>query len=97
MIDSRQINGFSRLSKDEQRRWLTEHFLHPEQAAELTRFDAGDEGLQGVIDNFSENTVANFPMPFGVAPNFVVIGETDAVPMGVEESRVVAAAAAAAK
>lgn len=97
MSDPKRINGFSRLNKDEQRNWLMEHFLSAEQSAELTRFDAEDEELQGVIDNFSENTVANFPLPFGVAPNFVVNGKTYAVPMVIEESSVVAAAAAAAK
>jgi len=97
MTDPRKINGFSRLKKDEQRRWLTEHFLRPEQGAELSRFDAADAALQGIIDNFSENTIANFPLPFGVAPNFVVNGKTYAVPMVIEESSVVAAASAAAK
>ena len=97
MIDPKQINGFSRLTKEEQRSWLTEYFLEPGRAGELSRFDAEDADLQGVIDNFSENTVANFPLPFGVAPNFVVNGKTYAVPMVIEESSVVAAASAAAK
>ena len=97
MTNPRQINGFSKLSKAEQRQWLTDQFLDAGRRAEFTRFDADDAALQDVLDNFSENTVANFPLPFGVAPNFVVNGKAYAVPMVIEESSVVAAASAAAK
>jgi len=97
MTDPRQINGFSRLSKTARREWLTTHFLTDERVGEFSRFDTEDGALQEVLDNFSENTLANFPLPFGVAPNFVVNGETYAVPMVIEESSVVAAASAAAK
>jgi len=95
--DKKKINGFSKKTKAERRAWLVENFLRPEQEEGFLRFDASDADLQGVIDNFSENTVANFPLPFGVAPNFVVNGTTYAVPMVIEESSVVAAASAAAK
>jgi hydroxymethylglutaryl-CoA reductase len=97
LTDPKKINGFSKLNKAERRAWLMEQFLPPGQKAEFSRFDAGDANLQGIIDNFSENTVANFPLPMGVAPNFVVNGKTYVVPMVIEESSVVAAAAAAAK
>lgn len=95
--DKKKINGFSKKTKAERRAWLTENFLQPGLEEEFLRFDAKDETLQGVIDNFSENTVANFPLPFGVAPNFIVNGTTYAIPMVIEESSVVAAASAAAK
>ncbi|MEO0734532.1 MAG: hydroxymethylglutaryl-CoA reductase, partial [Bacteroidota bacterium] len=91
-----RINGFSKLTKAERRQWLADQILPAEQAADLGRFDT-DAKLQDVLDNFSENTVANFPLPFGVAPNFVVNGRTYTVPMVIEESSVVAAASAAAK
>ena len=97
MTNPKQINGFSKLNKTQRREWLAEQFLSGAQAEILSGFDAGDPAQQGVIDNFSENTVANFPLPFGVAPNFVVNGKTYAVPMVIEESSVVAAASAAAK
>ena len=96
MNDPKRINGFSRLDKASRRNWLREQFLDAEAAAVLSQFDV-DGALQEVLDNFSENTVANFPMPFGVAPNFVVNGKTYVVPMVIEESSVVAAASAAAK
>lgn len=95
--DTQRINGFSKLDKADQRAWLARTYLNAQRADELARFDAGDEALQEVLDNFSENTLANYPMPFGVAPNFVVNGRTYAVPMVIEESSVVAAASAAAK
>ncbi|MBC6995803.1 hydroxymethylglutaryl-CoA reductase [Neolewinella lacunae] len=95
--NNKQIDGFSRLTKAERRQWLLENFLPAAQAGVLPAFDAANVGWQGVLDKFSENTVANFPLPFGVAPNFVVNGRTYAVPMVIEESSVVAAASAAAK
>ena len=91
-----QINGFSRFDKTARRDWLAETFLTPARTADLEQFDVAGE-TQEVIDNFSENTVANFPLPFGVVPNLVVNGRTYAVPMVIEESSVVAAASAAAK
>lgn len=96
-MNPKQINGFSKLNKQERRKWIADQFLAQGQGEELLRFDADDAMLQEVLDNFSENTVANFPMPFGIAPNFVVNGKTYAVPMVIEESSVVAAASAAAK
>ena len=93
-----RINGFSKLGKAERRQWLLDTFLADRSAADDFRyFDAASEDLQRVLDNFSENTVANFPLPFGVAPNVVVNGRTYAVPMVIEESSVVAAASSSAK
>lgn len=60
-------------------------------------FQSPDAEFQRIFDGFSENTVANFPIPFGIAPNFLINDKTYAVPMVIEESSVVAAAASAAK
>ncbi|MEL7161355.1 MAG: hydroxymethylglutaryl-CoA reductase, partial [Bacteroidota bacterium] len=70
--NEQRINGFSKLTKAERRLWLLENILGTDRATDLRRFDADSPELQAVLDNFSENTVANFPLPFGVAPNFVV-------------------------
>lgn len=98
-MQSKQIAGFSRLSKAEKIAWVTKHFTSdPEQARQdLASFVHQDENLQRILDGFSENTLANFPMPFGIAPNFMINGKMYAVPMVIEESSVVAAAASAAK
>ncbi len=64
---------------------------------ELKSYWLENEDQQRLFDGFSENTISNFPLPYGIAPNFVINGKTYAVPMVIEESSVVAAAASAAK
>ena len=48
-------------------------------------------------DDFSENVVSNYYLPFSIAPNFMINQNTYAVPMAIEESSVVAAACNSAK
>ncbi|HFA52053.1 MAG TPA: hydroxymethylglutaryl-CoA reductase, degradative [Bacteroidetes bacterium] len=93
------ISGFSKLSKRGKIKWIAEHFFkEPEHVVrELMSYWHGDEEQQKVLDGFSENTISNFPMPYGVAPNFLINGKAYAVPMVIEESSVVAAASSAAK
>lgn len=78
---------------------MVDNFLEKDKAAteELSSFWHQDEDLQKILDGFSENTLSNYPMPFGLAPNFSINGKTYAVPMVIEESSVVAAASSAAK
>ena len=96
---SKPINGFSKLSKRAKREWLAEAFFDADEQilAKLKSFDHDEASVQKLFDGFSENTVCNFYLPFGVAPNMVVNGDTYCVPMVTEESSVVAAASAAAK
>src|SRR5690606_4869562 len=56
-----------------------------------------DEKLQQLHDEFIENTITNYYLPFGVAPNFLINGKLYTIPMAIEESSVVAAASKAAK
>jgi len=93
------INGFSRLSKREKIEWLLTNFSdQPEVSVrELEGFWHPDAELQDILDGFSENTLTNFPMPYGIAPNFLINDRPFAVPMVIEESSVVAAASSAAK
>ena len=95
----KSITGFSKLSKRKKLRWLVENFFKdPENVMrELMSFWHENAEQQRVLDGFSENTISNFVLPFGVAPNFVINGKTYAVPMVIEESSVVAAASSAAK
>lgn len=95
----KSISGFSKLSKRGKIRWVVETFFKQptEVAKELMSFWHHDEQKQKVFDEFSENTLSNYFMPFGVAPNFVINDKTYCVPMVIEESSVVAAAASAAK
>ena len=93
------ISGFSKLTKNEKIAWLANAL--PLESAELvkkmTHFWHQDEETQKKFDEFSENTLTNFDLPFGIAPNFIINEKVYAVPMVIEESSVVAAASLAAK
>jgi len=93
------IKGFSKLSKSDKINWLVDQYLDGDNTAReaLQAFWLADDDQQRILDGFSENTITNFPMPFGVAPNFIIDGKPYCIPMVIEESSVVAAAAAAAK
>lgn len=95
----KSISGFSKLSKRGKIRWVVENFFKdPEYVArELMSFWHGDDKQQKVFDEFSENTLSNYFLPFGVAPNFKINDKVYCVPMVIEESSVVAAASSAAK
>lgn len=99
MKNTKTINGFSKLSKCDKIRWIAEnYFKNPDEVCDfLEDFWHSDTDQQEILDGFSENTISNFPMPYGVAPNFLINDTTYIVPMVIEESSVVAAASAAAK
>jgi hydroxymethylglutaryl-CoA reductase len=95
-----QINkGFSKLSKEEKIDWIvSQYFTNPQEAKQtVTQYWNSDENIQKLHDEFIENTISNFYLPLGVAPNFKINGKNYTIPMAVEESSVVAAAAKAAK
>lgn len=89
------IKGFSKLSKEAKIEWLSDQFFDsPESAiALLKQYWHSDAKVQKLHDEFIENTLSNYYMPFGVAPNFKIDGELYTIPMAIEESSVVAAAA----
>ena len=92
------ISGYSKLSKDQKLQWLAEQLPEsPNLVAELKSFWHKDEKVQQQFDEFSENTLTNFYFPFGIVPNVLLNGKIYAVPMAIEESSVVAAAAQSAK
>jgi hydroxymethylglutaryl-CoA reductase len=96
---NKRIDGFSKLSKMGKIKWIAENFFTDPDAVihELSTYWHNDEDQQKIIDGFSENTISNFYMPYGIAPNFVINGKAYAIPMVIEESSVVAAASSAAK
>ena len=93
------VAGFSKLSKEEKINWIANtYFSNPEEAiALLKNYWNADKKLQQLHDDFIENTITNFYLPMGIAPNFLINGNYYSVPMVIEESSVVAAASAAAK
>ena len=97
--DSKTISGFSKLSKKGKIKWIVKTFFtEPDTVmSELMSYWHSNEQQQKILDNFSENTISNFPMPYGVAPNFIIDDKPYCIPMVIEESSVVAAASSAAK
>jgi hydroxymethylglutaryl-CoA reductase len=97
--EKKRIKGFSKLSKTGKIKWIVENFFIDPEAVlrELKSYWHSNEDQQKILDGFSENTISNYPMPYGVAPNFVINGKTYCVPMVIEESSVVAAASSGAK
>lgn len=93
------ILGFSKLSKQEKIDWIAEHYTHnaAEAKALLKRYWNTEAGIQKLHDEFIENTISNYYLPLGIAPNFLIDGKLLAIPMAIEESSVVAAASKAAK
>jgi len=93
------VSGFSKLSKEEKIEWIANrYFSEPEEAISLLKnYWNADEKLQKLHDDFIENTITNFYLPLGIAPNFLINGKFYTVPMVIEESSVVAAASKAAK
>ncbi len=93
------INGFSKLSKSQKIAWLAEQFCADPAgaAATFSSFQQPDGEVQKVLDGFTENAIANYVLPYSIAPNFRINGRLYAVPMVIEESSVVAAASSAAK
>lgn len=89
------IKGFSKLTRDEKTEVLRKHFTLPGNFVEILE-TFRHPTRQELFDDFSENTLSNFYLPFGVAPNFLIDNKMYVVPMVVEESSVVAAASRAA-
>lgn len=92
------IEGFSKKNKQEKLEAIAKFFKSPGETMKTFKsFDHCDAAVQEVINEFSENTISNFHLPYSIAPNFLINGKTVAVPMVIEESSVVAAAANSAK
>lgn len=91
--------GFSKLNKDEKIDYVLNKYIKNNDYTKkfLKKFCYEDEKIQKMLDEFSENTLTNFPFPFGVVPNVLINGQLYCVPMAIEESSVVAASAKAAK
>ena len=93
------IAGFSKLTKEEKIEWIVTNYTQDPAAAKtvLKRYWNADREVQKLHDEFIENTITNYYLPFGIAPNFLINDILYAIPMAIEESSVVAAASKAAK
>lgn len=93
------IQGFSKLTKEEKIDWIVSNYTHDAKSAKiiLKRYWNADTDVQKLHDEFIENTITNYYLPLGIAPNFLINDKLYAIPMAIEESSVVAAASKAAK
>ncbi|MEM4302701.1 MAG: hydroxymethylglutaryl-CoA reductase, degradative [Candidatus Caldarchaeum sp.] len=94
MSRTSRIAGFYQLSPEERLKLVADYAM-------LTK-DEADVIKSGRLDLFTasrmiENVIGIFPLPLGIATNFLVNGVDYLVPMAVEEPSVVAAASNAAK
>ncbi|NBB88379.1 MAG: hydroxymethylglutaryl-CoA reductase [Bacteroidetes bacterium] len=97
-MDNTELNGFSKWSQSEKIDWVIRNFCSDPDWARSTLQNFSYSGeQQEILNGFSENTLTNFPLPYGIAPHFIINGRSYAIPMVIEESSVVAAASAAAK
>ena len=98
MKEKQVICGFSKLSKNQKLELISGHVENPSDFInELKSFYHDDVEKQKIFDEFSENTISNFYFPYGIAPNFVIDGKVQHIPLVIEESSVVAAASKSAK
>ena len=91
--------GFSKLSKQEKIDWVLKTFFKSgsKDSEILKKYWNDDKSIQTIHDEFAENTITNFYLPLGVAPNFIIDKINYTIPMAIEESSVVAAACKSAK
>lgn len=90
--------GFSKLLKEDKLKAVAEYIENPGEFISLLKsFWYQDNERQKQFDEFSENTISNYHIPYGVSPNVIINGNSYVVPMVIEESSVVAAASAASK
>ena len=71
------ISGFSKLSKSKKIDWIVEtYFSNTEDAKRiLKQYWNRNEKIQQLHDEFIENTITNYYLPLGVAPNFLINGQ----------------------
>lgn len=92
------ISGFSKLSREEKMEKMAELTGSAEKIKfQLDSFRLQNKEQQDLLDEISENTLSNFYLPFGVAPNFLINNQLYHIPMVIEESSVIAAASRSAK
>lgn len=93
------VSGFSKMTKDQKIAWLASELTGDasELVKKLELYWHQDNEIQKKFDEFSENTLTNYDLPFGIAPNFLVNSKIYALPMVIEESSVVAASSLSAK
>ena len=96
MAEKSLISGFSKLTREEKIQWLAAWLNDADLQPFLDQFRLTDGTLQERFDSFSENTLSNYHLPWGMVPNVLIDDQVFHVPVVIEESSVVAAASKAA-
>jgi len=89
------ISGFYKLSIDERLKIVKEFADLTDEEVSMLKA-SGSLSLE-LADRMIENVIGVFPMPMGIAVNFLINGRDYLVPMVIEETSVVAAASYGAK
>jgi len=98
MKKNNYLDGFSKMSREEKLTTMARLTDDPQSfTEEMKSFRYADDPIQQRFEQFSENTLSNYHLPFGIAPNFLIDGKLYHIPMVTEESSVIAAASKAAK
>lgn len=95
MSDVKLIKGFSRMDRDQKLQWIKELMDDATLLSFLGQYRIPDATIQEKFESFSENTLSNFHLPWGIVPNVLIDGQLFHVPVVIEESSVVAAASKA--
>ncbi len=95
MGKSSQISGFYKLSIDERLKFVKDFADLTDEEVKLLQ-SAGSLSIN-LADRMIENVIGTFPIPLGIAVNFLINGKDYLIPMAIEEPSVVAAASYAAK
>lgn len=92
------VDGFSKFSKSAKIEWLIDNYFENAEKSHniLKSYWHNDAEMQKLHDEFIENTLTNFYLPYGIAPNFLINDKLYCLPLAIEESSVVAASAKAA-
>jgi len=92
------ISGFSALTASEKIEHLHQTGIIDSESRQIIGdFIHHDPEIRGLIEKTTENVIGSYHLPFSIVPNMVINGEAHMVPMVIEESSVVAAAAWSAK
>ena len=95
MRKSSMISGFYKLSPEERVKLVKEFADLTDE--EVTTLRSTSALPLEVADRMIENVVGAFPVPLGIAVNFLINGKDYLIPMAIEEPSVIAAASNAAR
>ncbi|MHC1590699.1 MAG: hydroxymethylglutaryl-CoA reductase, degradative [Candidatus Helarchaeales archaeon] len=92
MVDSSKLEKFYKKSLQERLEILQEKLHLSDNEIKLLEQGANGKNILGILDGMIENVVGIFPMPIGMATNFIINGKERLITMVIEEPSVVAAA-----